>query len=510
MNTLFWKNFGFISGAEIILRAKGLFLMPLLTAYLGTVNYGAWAQVSLLVTFGPLLIMLGTDHGITRYLPGETPAQKGRWFSGWFLFGTVGAFLFCLICFLFQDSLALVLFGDVETYSPFVPLAGAYVALNVILAMGRRWFRIHHDGAVFSIISLAQAVVSILAAVLMWQWEQGIYELLVYTLIGEGLITFLIGVHLLRKYGFYAPDFSILKKAMIFGLPLVPAGIAMWVINLSDRLFLLHMKDLHTVGVYSVGYSIATIISTLLIRPVKFMYPVYSSELYNQEKFEEYNSYFNFTVLLTSAIMLPGIIGLWLVGPEIINLLATDEFKETAPIISMVALGAYLNIVGVYFTRGAELKGYSYITTVIVTSAMIINIVLNYLLIPPFGIYGAAFATIAAFAVRAFIGAVLAERIYKVLALRWAMLFRFILASLCMGTATQFLVSSVFSSDSAYMLVLVIKVLCGLVFYGLFLVLFGLVTPDQIRLLLSARSKGDLMDFMNGVFYSKAELKNGN
>ena len=48
-------------------------------------------------------------------------------------------------------------------------------------------------------------------------------------------------------------DRPLFRQMQRFGLPLVPSGLALWVIDFADRFFLLKLKDAAEVGFYSVG-----------------------------------------------------------------------------------------------------------------------------------------------------------------------------------------------------------------------------------------------------------------
>ena len=63
----FFKDAGFVSGSEVLLKLKGLIIIPLLTYHFGAVNYGVWSQVLILIAIIAPFVMLSTDSGFMRH-----------------------------------------------------------------------------------------------------------------------------------------------------------------------------------------------------------------------------------------------------------------------------------------------------------------------------------------------------------------------------------------------------------------------------------------------------------
>ena len=102
----YWKNAGVMALAEIFLKLKALIIIPFITKYLGTMNYGIWSQVMVTAALLSPLVFLGTDTALAKFLPGQSQYEQRRDFSGWFLFGVLNSILiFTLVC-MFSKQLA--------------------------------------------------------------------------------------------------------------------------------------------------------------------------------------------------------------------------------------------------------------------------------------------------------------------------------------------------------------------------------------------------------------------
>src|ERR1700742_1733293 len=86
----FLRNLGLLAVAQMVARARGIILLPILSRALGTTDFGTWAQVSVVVFALTPFVMLGTENGMLRLIPGLAVEAQRRRYTAWVLF-TVGA-----------------------------------------------------------------------------------------------------------------------------------------------------------------------------------------------------------------------------------------------------------------------------------------------------------------------------------------------------------------------------------------------------------------------------------
>jgi O-antigen/teichoic acid export membrane protein len=387
-----------IAGAELIARLKGLVFLPLLTRYLGDVDYGAWAQVSLLVTVIPLLLVLGTDSALIRYLPGTDDLQQRRRFTGWAITLAGATLLVCVVIYIGRRPLATVLFGSTEDYVELVGISSAAIAAAVLIVTTRQWFRLRSDARWFSFVGLGQAVTGSIAVILMLALDQGVYELVIYQAVGDLLLAALMAVRIARHDGWLRPDFSHLPRLLRFGLPLVPAAFATWGLNWMDRLFLVHYATLADVGVYSLAYTLGYLAIQLVANPVFTMFPTEAAIQWNLGRPNEVQRLFERAAGATLLFCLPLIVGSAVAGPAVVAVLAPASFSGAADAIPIILSGYLLLMIAGYYETTFGLVFRQWLHAVSVGVALVVNVVLNFLLIPRWGYMGAAVATSAAFA----------------------------------------------------------------------------------------------------------------
>ncbi|MFA6321523.1 MAG: oligosaccharide flippase family protein [Candidatus Omnitrophota bacterium] len=393
----FFKNIRFLSFAEIVLKLKFLVVIPVLTRYFGTINYGAWSQVGVLATTLIPFLVMGTDSAIVRYLPGEEEGKKKRFFSAWFIFLSVVFILVCAVLCFFRSGIASLFFGNSVQLEGLIPLAAATLFINMLLNTERIWFRVNNDARTYSFIAISQSALGVIAILVALFTKAGLYRIVLYGIMADFIVSVWVLAKIWKTYGMSVPNFSILPSLLKYGIPLVPAGFAIWALNYMDRFFLIKYASLAAVGIYSLAYSLGYALIQIIVNPIWAMYPNCASELYNTKDMATLQKLFDYSVKLILFIMLPFIVMALVLGRQILALVATTEFMSGAPVIAIVACGYLFLMLSSYYEVSLGLAHKQYLSTVSAVAACVINFFLNIILVPKYAILGAAFATFLSF-----------------------------------------------------------------------------------------------------------------
>lgn len=197
-----------------------------------------------------------------------------------------------------------------------------------------------------------------------------------------------------------------LKYALTFSLPLILHGIALNILSQSDRTMITWLTDTSQTGIYSLIYNfsmIATVITTSL---EGIWIPWFYRELQNNNIHEINVIAKDYINLMTYCL-----IGVIMIGPEVVKFLSSPSYWDGIKIIPPVvfsnfiifAYSLYVNIEHYY----KETKGIT-LNTVI---AAITNIILNYMFIPKFGYVAAAFTTFVSYFISFILHALKAKRL---------------------------------------------------------------------------------------------------
>lgn len=179
------------------------------------------------------------------------------------------------------------------------------------------------------------------------------------------------------------------KYAILFNLPLIPHYLSHTVLNSADRIMIGRMASVSEVGIYSLAYSIAlvmTLFNTAIMQTI-------NPWLYQKIKEKEYKDISNIGYI---SLIIIGMVNLLLIAfaPEIVTVFAPIEYYEAIWAIPPVAMSVFFMFAYDLFAKFA----FYYEKTVFIMAASVIgatlNVILNYFLIKKFGYIAAAYTTL--------------------------------------------------------------------------------------------------------------------
>jgi O-antigen/teichoic acid export membrane protein len=372
---------------SLLSRLLGFFLLPIYTRYLSPADYGI---LSLLVTTGSvtdILIRLGLGSGIFReVIYRRSDESQVESTALYFLAGE--SILLFSVFLLFSSPLSSLIFGS-PIYArllSFVFLSSLLDILNMI-AMAR--LRIHERSFFYATISVGKFLMGALlniyfVAVL----RRGVEGLVVSSLIQAGLSA---GFSLALIIPNLRPTFSvpILRRLLSFGLPLVPFGLSRLIMTYADRYFLQHYYGTAEVGLYSLGYNIGLVLN-IVVTAVQTAWPAQMFAMARKPDPER-----QFSRLLTYYLGVLGFVslGFSVLAPEVLIVMTTPRYHRAWMVVPLVTLSYVLYGMMFMTNTGLETQNKVKYAAPVIAAAACLNLGLNFLLIPSYGMMGAAVAT---------------------------------------------------------------------------------------------------------------------
>lgn len=404
------RSTGIYTGMTIFNNAVSFFMLPVLTRFLTPFHYGILATFQAIYPMGESFIDMGSNSAISvRYFDREDKTVSfSRYVFNAIIVKLLFAAIFSLILFLFWDYL-------VKKYNfppwliiiiPVISFASAFIG------MLRALFIVQKKALAYSFFQSSRTLMSIGLSLLFiviigMHWDGRILGIL----ITELLFAVICLVYLLRNNLFdRVLDTGAIKKIIIFGTPLFIYGIGRWVNNLADRFFLTSMLDISVTGVYSVGYSVASVLEFISGGVGLAVMPLLFNKLQNPTESQKRSivryTYFYFFIMfiLTLAwIFLSRIFLRFFVGKEFIKAL---EF------IPLISVAYFFNTLFRMFSWYIQYAKKTYYLTYAVIIAAVVNLILNYYLIKANGAMGAAQSTCISFVINALLTWFFAQRVY--------------------------------------------------------------------------------------------------
>ena len=185
-----------------------------------------------------------------------------------------------------------------------------------------------------------------------------------------------------------------LKYALSFSLPLILHGIALNILSQSDRTMITWLADSSQTGTYSLIYNFSIIAPVITTSLEGIWVPWFYNKL-QKKIYDEINVVAKDYINLMTYCM----IGVIMVGPEVVKLLASSNYWDGIKIIPPVVLSNFIIFAYTLYVNiehyHKKTKGITFNTVI----AAITNIILNLLLIPRYGYVAAAFTTLVSYLV---------------------------------------------------------------------------------------------------------------
>lgn len=192
-------------------------------------------------------------------------------------------------------------------------------------------------------------------------------------------------------------DLGVLKEMFFYGLPLIFPTVSAMVLTLGDRYILPFLLDYSSLGIYALGYKLASVINVFLLHSFQLGFLPIAFQMLDKPGAKRY---FSKTLTYFVFVLTLAFIGLSLFSREVINLLASNkEYLAAYTVVPFVAFAfvlrgiQYVFIMGFHYTKQTKYNAY------IVLGGVVIHIALTFLFVPVFSIYGAALAMIISIAV---------------------------------------------------------------------------------------------------------------
>jgi O-antigen/teichoic acid export membrane protein len=372
---------------EILNNAVTILLIPLYTSYLTTADFGILGLMVSVAMLLSHLYKLGLHQGLLKhYFDFERPEDRKKYI------GTVTVFIlgYNLAITGIVTLLGVTVFRYPLAAVPFHPYfitvfwAMCFSGLDFIV-MTR--FRVMDMPVKHFILSLCRFAVSTsLTIILIVKFGQGAMGRL-NSMLFTSVAFFIVSLVLLRDVDF-RPHWAYLKKALAFSMPLVPYFLTTWLLSCSDRWILTFYRGLDEVGLYNLGHRIASIMQFLTVVLSLSLVPHFYS-LAKQGRRRELDRLAGYYAVVMIIVAL----GIAAFGGAAIHTLASRPFHAAAGVVPLLTLAFLFQALYVFPTCAVNVREKTWVMSALAAAGTVINLALNFLLIPRYGMYGAAAAT---------------------------------------------------------------------------------------------------------------------
>src|SRR5687767_3999437 len=391
----------------IVSRVIAVFLLPVYTRFLDTGDFGA---VGVLVALSAVLVTVlraGISSAFFRFtFDSADPARRLLVLRTSFWFTMASATVGLAAGLVLAGPIA----GALDLDDPNLVRAafvGIWAQMNYeqLTAV----FRVEERSGLFVLASLANIAITVGASLLLIVvWDQGALGLIVGNFTGT-LAVYLVLLGYRRAQLGLQFSRELLREMNRFGVPLVPAALALIAMNLGDRFFLVHLAGIDEVGRYEIGVRIASAM-VLLITAFRTAWPAFAYSIEDEAEAKRTYAYvLTYLVALASWLAL----ALGLLSPWLVRLLATPDYYEGGRVVALLAFGGVAYAAYIVMAIGVGRAKRTQFNWVITGAAALVSVALNLALVPDHGMMGSAVAAAAAYTAM-FLGMTwYAQRVYR-------------------------------------------------------------------------------------------------
>lgn len=400
----------------MLARFINYLLVPLHTKVFSTAQYGVVSLVYASIAFLNVVFTFGMESAYLRYAKDRDKARD--------VFKTIQLTLLAtstvlvILLWLFAPSFMPLLDLPPETQGLFLMMIGIlwFDTLSLVpfaeLRLERKTLLYAGARTVHVIINIA------LNGWLILGLHLGIEAVFIANLVASGFITLFLGMYTAGMWR-GTLDIALLKKALAFGLPFVPAGVGFTANEMIDRFFLANYLDpgtaaalygagtspLEVTGIYSACYKLAAFM-LLLIQMFRMAWQPFFLQHGDDEEaprlFADTFIYFNIAagaVYLAVALFVEKIVQIRV--PFIDAYLIAPEFWEGLAIVPVILAAYWFHGWYMNFSAGIFIKEKTAILPKIMLIGAVVTVIANAALIPFFGMMGSAWATLITYGVMA-------------------------------------------------------------------------------------------------------------
>jgi O-antigen/teichoic acid export membrane protein len=395
----------------IVSRLLAVLLLPLYTSYLGTAGFGKIETIVALTTVLVVVLRMGISSAFFRFYFDSTDAARRTLIvrtSFWFTMAMATAGL--VAGWIFATPLAhLLRLGD-DPWLVRAGFVGLWAQMNYEQLTSL--FRVEERPVAFVAASISNIFITVGTTVLLVVGlNKGPTGAVVGNFLGTLTVYFVLLAYRRYQLGLQF-DRELLRAMNRFGMPLVPAALALWAINFIDRFFVAVFKGQAEVGVYSLAVRISSVIVFLMIA-FRLAWPAFAYSI-EDESVAKRTYAFVLTYLLF--ICCWASLALGLLSPWIVRILAPNKpaFYRASEAVGILAFAGTAYAGYTVLAIGIGRARRTQFNWVVTGAAALLNVGLNFALIPPYGMMGAAISTIAAY-VAMFLGMMFnAQRVWPV------------------------------------------------------------------------------------------------
>ncbi|MHB1688158.1 MAG: lipopolysaccharide biosynthesis protein [Ignavibacteriaceae bacterium] len=406
-----WYSLG-----NFFIRSISFLLLPLYSNLISTKEFGNYSLLMSIYVLVSVIYQFGMQAALSKfYIAADTDSKKGKVFSTVINSVLISGVFFTTVIFLFSGEISSAILGT-QVYSNLVCLTFITLLADTIAYFGLHLLKTKEEAKKVVILSSVSAISNLLLNIIfVYSMKEGVAGIFYAQLISSIILILLLIPLLKHDYDFHI-ELTMLKTMFIFALPILISGLFSSAVDVSDRFIINNYLGKDLVGVYSFSYRVALVMNVFVIS-FRTAWVPHALNIYNQKKHAEV-----FGETLIKLISVGGLILLLITlftgylfdfrifGITLLNL----QYQSGLVILPFILLGYLFNGLASFYSVYPLVSNKTYHFPIADGIGFVTNLILNLILIPNYGLVGAALATAIAFAASALYLFIISESKLKI------------------------------------------------------------------------------------------------
>jgi len=394
------KGAGIVFIATVVSRIFGYLIRAVIARHYGPEGYGFISTSLALFTITSTIALLGFSNSLTRQIAyyfntDRIRGIKSLIFSAYGLSSTI-AVIAGLFLFLNSRVIATTIFHD-ESLIPFLKYFAAGLVFFVWIKLSASIFKAFKKMGWYTLIQDVLRFAAIFSAVVIAILLHAPVQLLGLTYLVAFIVVGIFGTvaayYLTPIRKFPAGNlFGETKKLFSFSWPLMLASIIHIFLYRIDILMIGYFMDQINVGIYNAAVPIGQLLTVIISSFTPLLLPV-MTEYFAHDDITNLNNTFTLSTKWIFLLTIP-VFSLMVFFPDFfLVVIFGKNFLEASTVLQIIAFGFLLSASVGPTGNLLVVVGKTHLNMINNLIAIVINIILNLLLIPQIGIYGAAVAS---------------------------------------------------------------------------------------------------------------------
>lgn len=381
---------------HVIIMAAGFISFPLLTRIFSVDEYGTMALITTTFFIIAAIGKFGFPSAIVQFYARFRSNRQGEIFNSTMFITSLAISL--TIAGIFLIVVSLLRNGMLNEYGGSIlylvsPLLLFFCTTDIITS----FLRAEEKTKLFNLVGVIRKYGSIFFGIFFALYVvKGLYGLFFGQLLSGMIIFFLLLRFFIKsgKLNFKTFSMDIFGESIRFGFPIMLAELGHLTLNYIDRYLVVFYLGSMPLGLYTAGYNLSTYVTDIVTYPLAYaVTPIYVGILLEKGELKT-KEFLSKTLRYFLLIVIPISLGFIALSRDFITILAPNKYMESNAVVPYVVIGQSVYACSLVLNNGLFIKRKTYIVTVVMLLISLLNVGLNILLIPIFGIVGAAQATL--------------------------------------------------------------------------------------------------------------------